>query len=236
MTLPSNVQFHPCPGQSNCVDCGLFAVGVVLHIIDGIPIDASIFDQVCISRLRTELSNHLSVVTRLRKYPLPSFVIRKCFSQLKTLDDLDSDNITAVIIPSQSPSSRSASSSGGQHNQNESLPCLMNSFSRLQTIDDNNDDNIVRIIPAGSHSTATKKERDDPQQSSRRMGTKQTPPAHRPCPQKSSTVGSSVSTQKQSANSPLIVKDAEEEADTMVSDDTAFESILKEFNTGAEYF
>jgi hypothetical protein len=166
--------------------------------------------------------------------------IRKCFSQLKTLDDLDSDNITAVIIPSQSPSSRSTSSSGG-HNQNESLlpeelPCLMNSFSRLQTIDDNNNDNIVRIIPASSHSTATKKERDDPQHSSRRMRTKQTPPAHRPCPQKSSTVGSSVPTQKQSANSPHIVKDAEEEADTMVSDDTAFESILKEFNTGAEYF
>jgi hypothetical protein len=243
VTLPSNVQFHPCPGQSNCVDCGLFAVGVVLHIIDGIPIDASIFDQVCISRLRTELSNHLSVVTRLRKYPLPSFVIRKCFSRLKALDDLDSrDNITAVIIPSQSPSSRSTSSSGG-HNQNESLlpqelSRLMNSLSRLQTIDDNNSDNIiVSIIPAGSHSTTTKKQRDDPQHSSRRMSTRQTPLAHRPCPQTSSIVGSSVPTQKQSAtNSPHTVKDAEEEADTMVSDDTAFESILKEFNTGAEYF
>jgi uncharacterized protein Veg len=114
----------------------------------------------------------------------------------------------------------------------------MNSLSRLQTIDDNNSDNIiVSIIPAGSHSTTTKKQRDDPQHSSRRMSTRQTPLAHRPCPQTSSIVGSSVPTQKQSAtNSPHTVKDAEEEADTMVSDDTAFESILKEFNTGAEYF
>jgi hypothetical protein len=159
-------------------------------------------------------------------------------SQLKMLDHLDSDNITAVIIPSQSPCSSTSNSSGGNQNEclvllPEELPSIMKSFSWLQTIDDNNKDDIVRIIPASSHSTAMTKQMDGPQQTSRRMSTRQTP-AH-PCPQKSNTFGSTVPTQKQTTTKSLHSMQDAEEANTMVSDDTAFESILKEFNIAENF-
>jgi hypothetical protein len=87
---PNNIDVHPCPCQQNTVDCGLFAVAIILHIIDGVEVNAATFDQTCITQLRTNLTNHLSGCASLKKYKLPSIVIRDCFSHLNPVHDSSS--------------------------------------------------------------------------------------------------------------------------------------------------
>ena len=44
------------PQQHGGLDCGLFVVGVVLHLLEGIPVNTSSFDRHMVSGLRTSLS------------------------------------------------------------------------------------------------------------------------------------------------------------------------------------
>ena len=39
--LLKKVFYHECPSQLNGIDCGLFCVGIVLHLFDGINVDSS---------------------------------------------------------------------------------------------------------------------------------------------------------------------------------------------------
>ena len=37
------IGFHQCPGQYNDIDCGLFCIAVVLHLLDDKPVTEGIF-------------------------------------------------------------------------------------------------------------------------------------------------------------------------------------------------
>ena len=42
--LLKKVEYHNCPtGQLNRIDCGLFCIGIVLHLLDGIEVDQDTF-------------------------------------------------------------------------------------------------------------------------------------------------------------------------------------------------
>ena len=56
------VDYHDCPGQLNGIDCGLFCIGVVLHLLDGIEVDRDTFTHRHCSRLRMKLSTHFTHV------------------------------------------------------------------------------------------------------------------------------------------------------------------------------
>ena len=56
------VEYNNCPGQLNGIDCGLFAIGVVLHLFDGIEVDRDTFTHRNCSRLRLKLSTHFTHV------------------------------------------------------------------------------------------------------------------------------------------------------------------------------
>jgi Ulp1 family protease len=43
--LLKKVSYHECPSQQNSIDCGLFCVGVVLHLMDGINVNSTTFSQ-----------------------------------------------------------------------------------------------------------------------------------------------------------------------------------------------
>jgi Ulp1 protease family, C-terminal catalytic domain len=61
------VEYHDCPGQLNGIDCGLFCVGVVLHLLDGIEVDRNTFTHRHCSRLRMKLSTHFTHVVHNRE-------------------------------------------------------------------------------------------------------------------------------------------------------------------------
>ena len=48
--------FQATPQQHNNVDCGLFTVGVVLHLLEEIPLGSDSFDYLMILKLRKSLS------------------------------------------------------------------------------------------------------------------------------------------------------------------------------------
>ena len=56
--LLKKVSYHKCPSQLNGIDCGLFCVGVVLHLLDGINVDSTTFSHQDCSPLRLRLSTH----------------------------------------------------------------------------------------------------------------------------------------------------------------------------------
>ena len=56
------VDYHYCPGQLNRIDCGLFCVGVVLHLLDGIEVDRTTYTHQKCSHLRFKLSTHFTHV------------------------------------------------------------------------------------------------------------------------------------------------------------------------------
>ena len=58
--LLKKVSYHECPSQLNGIDCGLFCVGVVLHLLDGINVNSTTFSHHDCSRLRFRLSTHFS--------------------------------------------------------------------------------------------------------------------------------------------------------------------------------
>lgn len=77
--------FHPCLSQANEIldSCGLFAVGVVLHILHKIEItNKGTFDQTCITKLRQDLGCHLPGVENVENHPLWRGMIRECFHVL----------------------------------------------------------------------------------------------------------------------------------------------------------
>jgi Ulp1 family protease len=52
------LQYQECPQRINGIDCGLFCVGVVLHIRYGETIDKDTFSQEHVTELRLKLGDH----------------------------------------------------------------------------------------------------------------------------------------------------------------------------------
>ncbi|KAI2506926.1 MULE transposase domain [Fragilaria crotonensis] len=107
----TQVKHCPCPTQGNLIDCGLFSIGVVLHIIDSIPITNETFKQEHMTKLRSDLATHLAAVENLSKYPLPCSVIRGCFPALLTMDDTDDGSIVVLGVSKNAEDSANAESS-----------------------------------------------------------------------------------------------------------------------------
>jgi len=63
----TEVTHNPCSKRGNLIDFGLFSLGVVLHIIDGVVINNNIFDQECTDQLRSDLATDLGTVKNLSK-------------------------------------------------------------------------------------------------------------------------------------------------------------------------
>ena len=61
--LLKKVSYHECPSQLNGIDCGLFCVGVVLHLLDGINVNSTTFSHHDCSRLMFRLSTHFLHIT-----------------------------------------------------------------------------------------------------------------------------------------------------------------------------
>ena len=91
-SLLSQLEFCPCPGQTNVIDCGLFSVGVVLHLLARKDVTSDTFKQADVSHLR----NLLGCFLHSRKRKIPSSVIRNSFPCLKGTSILDTDGIEEV--------------------------------------------------------------------------------------------------------------------------------------------
>jgi hypothetical protein len=85
--LNEMVEYHDCPRQRNGIDCGLFAVGVVLHLLEGKAINSKTFSPKDIHRLRLELSMHFKTYQPpswiFRYHHRTSQLVRDCFPELK---------------------------------------------------------------------------------------------------------------------------------------------------------
>jgi Ulp1 family protease len=57
-------EHHTCPTQQNIYDCSLFGLGNMLHVINGITIDNTSYNQEDISRFR--ISRNIAVHTRVK--------------------------------------------------------------------------------------------------------------------------------------------------------------------------
>ena len=56
--LLKKVSYHECPSQLIGIDCGLFCVGVILHLLDGTNVDSTTFSHHDCSSSRFRLSTH----------------------------------------------------------------------------------------------------------------------------------------------------------------------------------
>ena len=58
------IQVQPCPQQMNAVDCGLFAVAISVHILEGVQIQKDAFNQTHITKFQQML---LSLLNQKKK-------------------------------------------------------------------------------------------------------------------------------------------------------------------------
>jgi hypothetical protein len=75
------VGFRQCPGQYNGINCGLFCIAVVLHLLDGKPMTEGTFNFNHCILLRSKLAAHFNRDNGA--YEQTSQVVRDCFPQLK---------------------------------------------------------------------------------------------------------------------------------------------------------
>ena len=54
------VAFHECPVQKNGIDCGLFCVGIVLHLLHGKTVTKKVFSHKDVSNLRLQLTAYFT--------------------------------------------------------------------------------------------------------------------------------------------------------------------------------
>jgi hypothetical protein len=127
-TLSSQLEFRSCPGQDNFIDCGLFSVGVVLHLLANLEVESNTFNQANVSHLR----NLLGCFLHNRSRKVPSSLIRNCFPRLKGTSILGQDGIEEVdgASPTGADAARmrpstSASASGTRAEADGSLDLAM---------------------------------------------------------------------------------------------------------------
>jgi hypothetical protein len=128
-TLSSQLEFRSCPGQDNFIDCGLFSVGVVFHLLANLEVESNTFNQANVSHLRNLLG--CSLHNRSRNFP--SSLIRNCFPRLnKGANILTQDGIEEVdgASPTGADAARmstttSASAPGTRADADKSLDLAM---------------------------------------------------------------------------------------------------------------
>ena len=103
ITLPSDdnlirfdiMGFHQCPGQYNDIDCGLFCIAVVIHLLDFKPVTEETFNFNHCILLRSKLAAHFN-----RKNDdvneQTSQVVQDCFPHLKGTGILSSYGVEVV--------------------------------------------------------------------------------------------------------------------------------------------
>jgi hypothetical protein len=94
VALIDRVHYCDCPIQKNGFDCGLFAVGVVLHLIEGIDVTRETFRQQDITNLRSTLVTVFGGDGA--DLGTTSQVVRDCFPQLRGSSILDSFGLEVV--------------------------------------------------------------------------------------------------------------------------------------------
>jgi hypothetical protein len=88
------IGFHQCPGQYNDIDCGLFCIAVVLHLLDDKPVTEGTFNFNHCILLRSKLAAHFNRDNGA--YEQTSQVVRDCFPQLKGTSILSSYGVEVV--------------------------------------------------------------------------------------------------------------------------------------------
>jgi hypothetical protein len=89
------VEFDECPPQTNGHDCGLFAVAVVLHLVEGKEVNSQTFRQLDITILRKRLeevflSDHrVWELRELFETTTVSAIVRNCFPALRGTSIVD---------------------------------------------------------------------------------------------------------------------------------------------------
>ena len=90
--LLADICFHHCPSQYNNIDCGLFCVAVVLHVLDEKPITKDTFNFNHCILLRSKLAAHF----KHGGAEQTSQVVRDCFPELKGTTILSNYGVEVV--------------------------------------------------------------------------------------------------------------------------------------------
>ena len=75
--------YQECPPQNNGIDCGLFCVGVLLHLLDGKTVARNTFSHKHVAEVRLKLGEHFNGARQTRNNASVSKVIRDCFPKLQ---------------------------------------------------------------------------------------------------------------------------------------------------------
>jgi hypothetical protein len=100
--LLQNVQYQDCPRQLNRYDCGLFAVGIILHLVEGKDIGTETFTQEHITNLWSELVTVFASDDGTAS-ETTSRVVHSCFPQLNGSSILDSFGVEVVSKKKEVP-------------------------------------------------------------------------------------------------------------------------------------
>ena len=94
----------PCSQQGNGIDCGLFTVVVILHLLQNVAISADSFSQEDISGLRSDIVAACDDETLAAdptrnafEFILPDLV-RRCFPLISNADDSDVELVGLVAV------------------------------------------------------------------------------------------------------------------------------------------
>jgi hypothetical protein len=119
-TRSSQLDFWSCPGQDNSIDCGLFSVGVVLHLLANLDVESNTFNQANVSHLQ----NFLACFLHSRSRKLPSSLIHNCSPRLKGTSILGLDGIEEGdgASPTDADAARTITSTSTSTSTNASAP------------------------------------------------------------------------------------------------------------------
>ena len=100
------VQYQECPWQIYGIDCGLFCVGVMLHILVGKIIDRDTFSQEHVMELRLKLGDHFMGArhdrTNKTNHQPTSKVVQNCLPSLRGTTNVSMygvEDVTPLPIP-----------------------------------------------------------------------------------------------------------------------------------------
>ena len=111
--LGEKLDFFSCPQQRNDIDCGLFCVGIVLHLLDDHAVDDTIFSNADMSEMRKRLYVHFSRKVVKKSYKAykhmiqqpTSVVVRESYPSLRGVPRLcDVVGPAPVPLPVPAPS------------------------------------------------------------------------------------------------------------------------------------
>lgn len=140
------LKYQECPQQLNGIDCGLFCVGVVLHILDGKTIDRDAFSKEHVTELRFKLGNHFMGCQHNRSnepnHEPTSKVVRDCFPSLRgttIVSEYGVEDVTPLHIPADVDTTATRASipkyNDGDDNDNNSCKSLPATVTKTKIVD-----------------------------------------------------------------------------------------------------